>query len=71
MTPGQFTADLVTAVAVRQFSASSIVLGIAFSQRTTGTGRAIVGGIDLNPDFAPTIADDERSHDRFFHSRLS
>jgi leishmanolysin len=66
VTPGQFDADLVIAVAIRPFTAASKVLGVAFPGQTASNGRSIVGGMYLNPEFAPETAEDENSQERFF-----
>jgi leishmanolysin len=61
-----FDADLVMGVAIRPFAADDKILGMAFPHRTIRSGRAVVGGMYLNPEYAPVEPQSEHSFDRFF-----
>jgi leishmanolysin len=65
-----FACDLVIAIAIRPFDASSTVLGSAFSHTTTSTGRTIVGGMYLNSAIIPDKIETEHSIDRFFFTLI-
>jgi hypothetical protein len=62
-----YNADLVIAVAVRPFSIEDKILGVAFPHSYSGHGgRPYIGGMYLNPAYAPVVPQSELSLERFF-----